>query len=153
MRLFLFCLHWLTDLICVHIFDFLFCFSYQVNIVGGIWSFWDWSCLYWFNYSLMEISLSCRFDYPQPTFQKLMKEHCMEPFFVFQVFFSRCFSLISSFLLYIFGSSLFCYYVFCSPCMHRSSVWVSGVWMNIGITVCSPCSCCLCLSQQWQKVG
>ncbi|KAL5146027.1 putative manganese-transporting ATPase PDR2 [Glycine soja] len=26
------------------------------------------------------------FDYPQPTFQKLMKEHCMEPFFVFQVF-------------------------------------------------------------------
>ncbi|KVH92695.1 Cation-transporting P-type ATPase, partial [Cynara cardunculus var. scolymus] len=27
------------------------------------------------------------FEYPQPTFQKLMKEHCMEPFFVFQV---RC---------------------------------------------------------------
>ncbi|GAB4853618.1 Probable manganese-transporting ATPase pdr2 [Ancistrocladus abbreviatus] len=26
------------------------------------------------------------FEYPQPTFQKLMKEHCMEPFFVFQVF-------------------------------------------------------------------
>ncbi|CAF2036704.1 unnamed protein product [Brassica napus] len=26
------------------------------------------------------------FDYPQPTFQKLMKENCMEPFFVFQVF-------------------------------------------------------------------
>ncbi|KAK4770521.1 hypothetical protein SAY87_031053 [Trapa incisa] len=25
------------------------------------------------------------FDYPQPTFQKLMKENCMEPFFVFQV--------------------------------------------------------------------
>ncbi|CAL5420624.1 unnamed protein product [Camellia sinensis] len=24
------------------------------------------------------------FEYPQPTFQKLMKEHCMEPFFVFQ---------------------------------------------------------------------
>eukprot|EP00250_Pteridium_aquilinum_P006683 c16550_g1_i2 orf=230-2653(+) len=26
------------------------------------------------------------FEFPQPTFQKLMKEHCMEPFFVFQVF-------------------------------------------------------------------
>lgn len=26
-----------------------------------------------------------RFEYPQPTFQKLMKEQCMEPFFVFQV--------------------------------------------------------------------
>ncbi|XP_028786632.1 probable manganese-transporting ATPase PDR2 [Neltuma alba] len=26
------------------------------------------------------------FDYPQPTFQKLLKENCMEPFFVFQVF-------------------------------------------------------------------
>lgn len=26
-----------------------------------------------------------RFEFPQPTFQKLMKEHCMEPFFVFQV--------------------------------------------------------------------
>ncbi|KAI5068556.1 hypothetical protein GOP47_0016901 [Adiantum capillus-veneris] len=26
------------------------------------------------------------FLFPQPTFQKLMKEHCMEPFFVFQVF-------------------------------------------------------------------
>ncbi|KAG8068811.1 hypothetical protein GUJ93_ZPchr0005g15800 [Zizania palustris] len=26
------------------------------------------------------------FEYPQPTFQKLMKEQCMEPFFVFQVF-------------------------------------------------------------------
>ncbi|KAK3018805.1 hypothetical protein RJ639_005043 [Escallonia herrerae] len=25
------------------------------------------------------------FEYPQPTFQKLMKEHCMEPFFVFQI--------------------------------------------------------------------
>lgn len=26
-----------------------------------------------------------RFEFPQPTFKKLMKEHCMEPFFVFQV--------------------------------------------------------------------
>jgi len=26
------------------------------------------------------------FEFPQPTFQALMKEHCMEPFFVFQVF-------------------------------------------------------------------
>ncbi|KAG0569601.1 hypothetical protein KC19_6G101700 [Ceratodon purpureus] len=26
------------------------------------------------------------FEFPQPTFTKLMKEHCMEPFFVFQVF-------------------------------------------------------------------
>jgi len=26
-----------------------------------------------------------RFEYPQPTFQKLMKEQIMEPFFVFQV--------------------------------------------------------------------
>ena len=58
------------------------------------------------------ISLSCRFDYPQPTFQKLMKEHIMEPFFVFQVVFSQlslslslslclCLSLIFSFLLYV----------------------------------------------------
>lgn len=27
----------------------------------------------------------CSFEYPQPTFQKLMKEQVMEPFFVFQV--------------------------------------------------------------------
>lgn len=35
----------------------------------------------------------------------------------------------------------------------RCSVWVSGVWMNIGIIVCLRFSCCLCLSQQWQKVS
>jgi len=26
------------------------------------------------------------FEFPQPTFRKLMKEHCMEPFLVFQSF-------------------------------------------------------------------
>lgn len=34
----------------------------------------------------------------------------------------------------------------------RSSVLVFGVWMSIGITVCSLCSCSLCLNLQWQKV-
>lgn len=103
------------------------------------------------------ISLSCRFDYPQPTFQKLMKEHIMEPFFVFQVVFSQLslsLSLIFSFLLYVcmqFFTLLLPWFFSLLAC--RSSVWVSGVWMNIGIIVCSPCSCCLCLSQQWQKVG
>ena len=33
----------------------------------------------------LDVSSSYRFEYPQPTFQKLMKENCMEPFFVFQV--------------------------------------------------------------------
>ena len=102
------------------------------------------------------ISLSCRFDYPQPTFQKLMKEHIMEPFFVFQVVFSQLslshfqFSFVC---LYAVLHSFATFFFFFPLLACRSSVWVSGVWMNIGIIVCSPCSCCLCLSQQWQKVG
>lgn len=67
------------------------------------------------------ISLSCRFDYPQPTFQKLMKEHIMEPFFVFQVVFSQL-----SLSLSHFQFSFVCLYavlhsfatlVFFSPCV------------------------------------
>ena len=67
------------------------------------------------------ISLSCRFDYPQPTFQKLMKEHIMEPFFVFQVVFSQLSLSLSLsvslsfsvfFCMFVCGSSLFCYLFF-----------------------------------------
>ena len=69
------------------------------------------------------ISLSCRFDYPQPTFQKLMKEHIMEPFFVFQVVFSQ---LSLSLSLSHFQFSFVCLYAvlhsfatlgFFSPCV------------------------------------
>ena len=74
------------------------------------------------------ISLSCRFDYPQPTFQKLMKEHIMEPFFVFQVVFSQLSLSLSLsvslsfsvfFCMFVCGSSLFCYlfFFFFSPCV------------------------------------
>ena len=74
------------------------------------------------------ISLSCRFDYPQPTFQKLMKEHIMEPFFVFQVVFSQLSLSLSLsvslsfsvfFCMFVCGSSLFCYLFsfFFSPCV------------------------------------
>ncbi|CAL5420609.1 unnamed protein product [Camellia sinensis] len=43
------------------------------------------------------------FEYPQPTFQKLMKEHCMEPFFVFQYWY---YSLFTLFMLFMFESTM-----------------------------------------------
>lgn len=101
------------------------------------WSFWD--CQTGLGFSdwiliLNAISLSCRFDYPQPTFQKLMKEHCMEPFFVFQVISTQSFLSLSlslsisysqsSFYLFLFCSSLLCY-LLCHPCMQ---VFCVGLW-------------------------
>lgn len=58
-----------------------------------------------------------RFDYPQPTFQKLMKEHCMEPFFVFQVRSCSTYLLVlnvhHSYLILLLYLQVFCVGLWC----------------------------------------
>lgn len=50
-------------------------------------------------------SILRRFEYPQPTFQKLMKEQCMEPFFVFQV--SHMTSIYAVIIFHLLSSLVF----------------------------------------------
>ena len=108
------------------------------------WIYPKWISVWYF------VSACRRFDYPQPTFQKLMKENCMEPFFVFQVSFTFVVNGSSSYFFLSIG-----YYCskYCVSSICRFSVWVFGAWMSSGITVCSHCSCFSRSSQQWQKPG
>lgn len=68
----------------------IYAFSFYLSCVQAIF-FINSSPSEYIHYVLLSglilCFVFCRFDYPQPTFQKLMKENCMEPFFVFQVLF------------------------------------------------------------------
>lgn len=109
----------------------------------------------------------CRFEYPQPTFQKLLKEQVMEPFFVFQVYSNSSYLFVSARLIVHFQFCVLCNtclgflnflwhimrsFLICCCVAFRFSVLACGVWTSIGTIVCSLYSCCLCLNQQWQKV-